>query len=165
MCRNDRKCRFIAIFTKINSAQKRLIIITWPCGFWCVMASIFPWQWAKLIYICPASSNLVCNEGQRVSSYYRRQWPVIHWHCLWKIPPIIAVKSSVTTFIQFLRFVVNMSYCGRVAFTVFKHADNKGVRQRLTSTARGDNSRRAWNGSCFDHICTFYVEMTNIHGG
>ena len=58
-----------------------------------------------------------------------------HWHCLWKISPIIAVKSFVTTSIQVLRFVVNMFYCGRIAFTVFKHADIKGVRQRLTSTA------------------------------
>ena len=62
-----------------------------------------------------------------------------HWHCLWKIAPIIAVKSSVTTSIQVLRFVVNMFYCGRVAFTVFKHADIKGVRQRLTSTASLDD--------------------------
>ena len=45
-----------------------------------------------------------------------------------------------------------MFYCGRVAFTVFKHADIKGVRLRLTSTASlcwlcwwvlwGDKSRR-----------------------
>ena len=28
-----------------------------------------------------------------------------------------------------------MFYCGRVAFTVFKHADIKGLRERLTSTA------------------------------
>ena len=37
-----------------------------------------------------------------------------HWHCLWKIPPIIAVKSNVTTFIRVLRLAVNMFYCGRV---------------------------------------------------
>ena len=62
-----------------------------------------------------------------------------HWHCLWKFPPIIAVKSNVTTFIQVLIFVVNMFYCGRVAFIVFKHADIKGVRQCLTSTASLDD--------------------------
>ena len=62
-----------------------------------------------------------------------------HWHCLWKIRPIIAVKSNVTIFIQVLRFLVNMLYCGRFAFTVFKHAEIKSVRQRLTSTASLDH--------------------------
>ena len=62
-----------------------------------------------------------------------------HWHCLWKIPPIIAVKSKVTTFIQVLRFIVNMFYCGRAAFTVFKHIDIKGVRPCLTRTASHDD--------------------------
>ena len=62
-----------------------------------------------------------------------------HWHCLWKFPPIIAVKSNVTTFIQVLRFVVNMFYCGRVTFIIFKHADTKGVRQCLMSTASLDD--------------------------
>ena len=90
-----------------------------------------------------------------------------HWHCLWKIPPIVAVKSNVTTSIQVLRFVVNMFYCGMVASTVFKYADIQGVRQRLTSTASLDevrwqfpslrgttwrnNGRSAWNGSRFEH--------------
>ena len=32
-----------------------------------------------------------------------------------------------------------MFYCARVAFTVFKHADIKGVRQRLTSTVSLDD--------------------------
>ena len=62
-----------------------------------------------------------------------------HWYCLWKIPPIIAVKSNVTTFIQVLRLVENMFYYGRVAFTVFKHTDIKAVGQRLTSTASIDD--------------------------
>ena len=58
-----------------------------------------------------------------------------HWVCLWQIPPIIAGKGNATTFIQVLRFGVNMFFfCGRVALTVLKHADIKGVRQRLTST-------------------------------
>ena len=62
-----------------------------------------------------------------------------HRHCLWKIPLIIAIQSNVTTFIKVLRFVVNMFYCGWVTFTVFKQADIKGVRQRLTSTASLDD--------------------------
>ena len=55
------------------SGIRGLIIITWLCGFWCEMSSIFPWHWAKLGYICTASNNLVCNEGQRVSPYFPHQ--------------------------------------------------------------------------------------------
>ena len=100
-----------------------------------------------------------------------------HWHCLWKNASIIAVKSNVTTFIQVLRFVVNIFYCERVAFTVPKHADIKGVRQRplttgivrrqfpsLRGTTWRNNAMSAWNGSRFEHIRAFYVEITNIHG-
>ena len=103
-----------------------------------------------------------------------------HWHCLWKIPPIIVVKSNITTFI--LRFVVNMFYCSRVAFTIFKHADIKGVKlasraQRpltmgivrqqfpsLRGTTWYTNGRSTWNGSPFEHIFDFYIEITTIHG-
>ena len=31
-----------------------------------------------------------------------------------------------------------MFYCGRIAFAIFKYANIKGVRQRLTSTASLD---------------------------
>ena len=48
-------------------------------------------------------------------------------------------QNNVTTFIQVLRFVVNMLYCGRVAFGVFEDADISGMRQRLTSTASLDD--------------------------
>ena len=77
----------------------------------------------------------MCNEGQPCHHTLHAN----HWHCLWKIPPIIAVKSNVTTFIQILRFIVNMFYCVKVSFTVFKHNVIKGVRQRLTSTASLDD--------------------------
>ena len=52
---------------------------------------------------------------------------------------IIAAKSNVKTFMQVLKFVVGMFYCGRVAFTIFKHADIKGVRQCLTSKTSLDD--------------------------
>ena len=125
--------------------------------------------YASVKYICPTSSNLVCDEGQCVSP--------------WKIPPIIAVKSNVTTIIQVIRFVVNMFYCGKVVFTVFKHADmlkawgsvsrahrpltTGNVRRQFPSlrgTTWRNNGRSAWNGSRFVHKCAFYVEITNIHG-
>ena len=80
------------------------------------------------------------NEGQRACHHSLH---TNHWHCLWKIPSIIAVKSNVTTFTQVLRFVVNMFFhCGRVAFTVVIRAHIKGVRQGLASTASLD-ARRA----------------------
>ena len=74
-----------------------------------------------------------------------------------------------------------MFYCGRIAFTVFQHADIKGVRQRLTSTASLDDgyceatipvvprdvkmgwARETAFASC-TYICAFYVEIANIHG-
>ena len=99
------------------------------------MTSIFPWQQALLGYICPASSNLVCNEGQRVAPYSSRQSLALFM----EDSTNYCCQNNVTTFIQVPRFVVNMFYCSRVAFIVFNHADIKGVRQRLTSTASLDD--------------------------
>ena len=105
-----------------------------------------------------------------------------HWHCLWNISPIIAVKSTVTTSIKVLRFVVNMFYCGRVAFTYLNTPILKawasasraqrplttGIVRRQFPSLRGTtwrfNGRSAWNGSRFEHICAFYAKITNIHG-
>ena len=86
----------------------------------------------------------------------------IHWHCLWKIPPIIAVKSNVTTSIEDHRFVVNI-YC-TVAFTVFKHADIKAFLEDGYCEGHHVTTRSAWNGSRLEHICAFYMEITSIHG-
>ena len=105
-----------------------------------------------------------------------------HWHRLLEIPAIIGVKSNITTFNYVCRFCVNMFYCGRNRFNEFKHADMKGVRYRVTSAASLDdgivrlqfpslrgttwrnNGRSAWNGSRFEHIRAFYVDITNIDG-
>ena len=146
-------------------------IITWLCGFWREMISIFPWQratYARRQVISCLTKASACHNTLHAN----------HWHCLLKI---IAVKNNVTTFIQILRIVVNMFYCGRVAFTVFKHTNIKGVGQRLTSTTSLDdgyyeakipfvkgttwrnNGRSTWNGSRFEHTCAFYVEIINIH--
>ena len=103
------------------------------------------------------------------------------WHCLWKILPIIAVKKQRRNFHSSYQIRCYMFYCGRIAFTVFKHADIKGMRQRLTSIASLDDGdcgatnpvgkghhvtcgRSAWNGSRSEHICASYVYITNIHG-
>ena len=43
-----------------------------------------------------------------------------------------------------------------------------GIVRRQFPSFRGttwrNNGRSAWNGSRFEHICTFYVAITNIHG-
>ena len=75
-----------------------------------------------------------------------------------------------------------MFYCGRVAFTVFKHAILKawgsasraqrplttGMVRRQFPSLRGttwrNNGRSAWKGSRFEHIYAFYAKITNIHG-
>ena len=138
------------------------------------MTSIFPWQratYARRQVISCVTKASTCHHTLHTN----------HWHCLWKIPPIVAGKSNVTTFIQVLRFVVNMFYCGRVAFTIFKHANMKGVRQRLhqqsplttdivrrqfpslRDTTWCNNGKSVWNGSRFEHIRASYVEITKIH--
>ena len=73
----------------------------------------------------------MCNEGQRVSPYSPRQSLVLFM----EDSTNYCCQNNVTTFIQVLRFVVNMFYCGTVAFTIFKHTNIKGIRQRLTSIA------------------------------
>ena len=74
---------------------------------------------------------------------------------------------------------IHCKYYGRVAFTIFKQHDIKGVRQPLTRTASLEdrycevtipivkghhNGQSAWNGSHLEHISAFYMEITNIHG-
>ena len=105
-----------------------------------------------------ASRRLTATRGGGVANDWR--WLCLHanhWHCLWEIPPIIAVKSNVTTFIQVLRFVVDMFYCGRVAFTVFKHADIKGTRQRITSTTSLDDGYCEATISVVKHVKGHHV--------
>ena len=131
-----------------------IIVVTWQCGFCHAMTSVFAWQWVRKASAC--HHTLYAN----------------HCHCLWKIPPIIAVKNNVTTFIQVLRFVANMFYCGGIAFTIFKHADIKGASRAQRPLTTGIVRRQfpslrgttwlniggsAWNGSPFEHI---YVPFT-----
>ena len=62
-------------------------------------------------------------------------------HCLylWEILAIIGVKSNITTFSYFCRFIVNMFYCGRILLSRFNPADIIGVRLCITSTVSLDN--------------------------
>ena len=92
-----------------------------------------PWQWAWLVYICPSSSNLVCNEGQRVSPYFPRQSLTLFMedstnYCYQKKRHNFHSSSEI-------RCKYVLLSCRSVAFTVFRHTDIKGGRQRLTSTA------------------------------
>ena len=105
-----------------------------------------------------------------------------HWHCLWNISPIIAVKSNVTTSIKVLRFVVNMfivvglrlPYLNTPILKAWGSASRAqrplttGIVRRQFPSLRGttwrNNGRSAWNGSRFKHICAFYAKIINIHG-
>ena len=104
-----------------------------------------------------------------------------HWHRLWKIPLIIAVKCNVTTFIKVLRFVVNtfivvellLPYLNMPVLKAWSSASRAqrplttGIVRRQFPSLRGttwrDNGRSAWNGSRFEYICAFYVEI-NMSG-
>ena len=107
-------------------------IITWSCVFWhdffhgCGLNQA---TYAQCQVISCVTKHSSCHHTLHTN---RR-------HCLWKIPPIIAVKSNVITFIQVLRFIINMFYCGRFAVIIFKNTDIKGARQRLTSTVSLDD--------------------------
>ena len=87
------------------------------------------------LHICPASSNLVCNEGQRVSPYSPRQSLAL----LMEVSTNYCCQKQRHNFHSSSQIRCEYVYCGRVAFTVFKHADIKGVRQCLTSTASLDD--------------------------
>ena len=159
-------------------AHDILSITTWLCGFWCEMTSIFPWQQASLDYICPASSNRMCNKGQRVSPYSPRQSLALFM----EDSTNYCCENNVITFIQVRRFILNMFYCGNIAFTIFNTRILKawgsasrvqcplttGIVRRQFPSLRGtmwcNNKRSMWNGSRFEHKCAFYVEITNIQG-
>ena len=78
---------------------------------------------------------LVRNEGKRVSPYPH----INHRHRLWEIPPIIGIKSNLTTIQQFHRVIADSCFCVRIILTAFKHFDMKGSRYRVTSTASLDD--------------------------
>ena len=70
---------------------------------------------AGLSYICPVSSNLVCNKGGHVTSYPPRQslapfqWDSIaHW-----------CQMNSITFSKICRFIVNIFHYVRFAFITF----------------------------------------------
>ena len=134
-------------------------------GFWREMTSIIPWQRAYKGYVCPLSSNLVCNEGQRVSpnTFRANHWQDSTSYCSQKQRHYLHSGSKIR---------VNMLYCGRVVLPYLKmpilKAWGSASRAQRPLTLRGttwrNNERCAWNGPRYEHICAFYVEITNIHG-
>ena len=157
--------------------RHELHIITWLCGFWREMTSIFHGSglnqatYARRQIISCVIKASACHHTLHAD----------HWHCLWKIPPIIAVKSNVTTFIQVLRIVVKYVIVAGLLSPYLNTPISKawgsasraqrslktGIVRRqfpLRGTTRRNNGRSAWNSSRFEHICAFYVEITNIHG-
>ena len=55
------------LFKHPNNSYLRWRIITWLCAFCRKLRQFFNGSGLRLGYICPASSNLVCNEGEWVS--------------------------------------------------------------------------------------------------
>ena len=95
---------------------------------------IFPWRRALVGYISPVSSNLVHNEDARVSPWSPCQYLVL----LWWIPPGVHLCPK-----QHCSYLLSSQICsGRILLTGFKPADNKGVKQRVTSTAFLDDGYR-----------------------
>ena len=105
-----------------------------------------------------------------------------HWRCLWKIPPIIAVKATSQLSLKFsdslwICFIVVELLLPYLNTPILKAWGSASLAQRslqtgivrrqlpsLKGTTWRNNGRSAWNGSRFKHICAFYVEITNIHG-
>ena len=140
-------------------------IITWLCGFWRKLHQFYHssgLNWATYAR---------CQEILRVTRASACHHTLYgnYWHRLLEIPAIICVKNNITTFNYVCRSFVNMFYCGRNRKNEFKHADMKGVRLRVTSTAsladghceatipvvKGTTWRNNWsstrNGSRFEH--------------
>ena len=155
-----------------------LYIITWLCGFWREMTSFFPWQRAQLGYIRPASSNLVCNEGQRVSPYSPRQSLALFMedstnYCCQKQHHNFHSCSQIRFQIGFIVVGLLLPYSTMPILKAWGSASRAQgpltsgiVRWRfplLRGTMWRNNGRSAWNGSRFGHICAFYVVITNIH--
>ena len=130
------------------------------------------------INICPASSNHVCNESQRVSSYSPRQ--SLAWFM--EDSTNYCSQKQRHNFHSGSQIRVNMFYCGRVALPYLNTPILKawgsasraqrplttGIARRqfpsLMGTTWRNNGRCAWNGSRYEHICAFNVEITNIYG-
>ena len=105
------------------------------------------------------------------------------WHRLLEIPAIFVVKSSITIFNYVCKLFVSMFYCGKNIFLTNLNTSiwkawgsvsraqrplTMGIVRRQFPSLRGttwrNNERSAWNGSRFEHICAFYVEITSIDG-
>ena len=87
-----------------------------------------------------------------------------HWHRLWEIPPIIAVKSNAKIVNLVFRFVVSMFHCFIVVLQdlntpidyrcdVARHEHSFPWRRVLwgDNFPWRNNGRSAWNGSGFEH--------------
>ena len=140
------------------------------------MTSIFPWQRAWLGYIWPASGNL-CNEGQRVAPYSLCQSLGLFMeystnYCCQK--QLHSFHSSSQIRCKYVFVVVGLLW-PYLNMSILKAWGSGSRAQRplttdivrrqfpsLRDTTWRNNGGSAWNGSRFEHICAFYVEITNI---
>ena len=126
----------------------------------------------------PASSNLVCNEGLPMSPYSPRQSLALFMedstnYCCQKQHHNFHLSSQIRCKC-FIVVGLLLPYLNTPILKAWGSASRAqrplttGIVRRQFSSLRGitwhNNGRSAWNGSRFEHICTFYVEITNIHG-
>ena len=105
-----------------------------------------------------------------------------HWHRLLETPAIFGVKSNITIFNYVCRclqicFIAVEIVLRNLNTPIWKACGSAsraqcplmtGIVRRQFPSLRGttwrNNGRSAWNGSPFEHIRAFYVEITNIDG-
>ena len=135
------------------------------------------------LHICPASSNLVCNKGQRVSPYSPRQSLALFMedstnYCCQKQRHKFRSSSQIRCLcIRFIVVGLLLPYLNTPISKAWGSASRAqrplttGIVRRQFPSLRGttwrNNGRSAWNGSRFEHICAFYhvyAEITNIEG-
>ena len=127
--------------------------------------------------LCPASSDLVCNKGQRVSPYFPRQSLALFMedstnYCCQKQRHNVHSSSQISPKYVFLVGLL-LPYLNSAILKAWSCAlgaqrpSTTGIVRRqiplLNGTTWRNNGTTAWNGFRFEHIFDFYVEITNIH--
>ena len=156
----------------------KLGIITWLCEFGGEISS-FSIVAGLIWLLCPASSNLMCNESRRVSPYSPRQ------------PLALFREDSINYCCQKQRHNFHSSfqirckyvYCGRVVLPYLHTPISKargsasraqrpltmGIARRQFPSLRGttwhNNGRNAWNGSRSEHIYATFTWRLLIFTG
>ena len=114
-----------------------------------------------------------------MSPYFPRQitvtvYGIFHQLLLSKATSQLSFKFSDSLQICFIVVGLPLPYLNTLILSPWGSASRAqrplttGIVRRQVPSLRGttwrNNGRSAWNGSRFEHICAFYMEITNIHG-